>query len=108
MKTKQLGVTHKSNFNLDVQRVRPLARWSLIATLLWLLLPGAGLAQACTPRPTNMVAWWPGDGHAYDMLNGLEAILDNGVNFAPGKVGQAFSFDGAYQRVLISESRTPI
>jgi N-acetylneuraminic acid mutarotase len=48
----------------------------------------------CTSPPANMVSWWPGDGDANDIQGGGNGTLQNGAAFAPGKVAQAFSFDG--------------
>jgi uncharacterized membrane protein YkvA (DUF1232 family) len=47
--------------------------------------------------PTNLhqpVSWWKADGNAVDSAGSSNGTLENGVTFAPGKVGQAFSFDG--------------
>jgi len=43
---------------------------------------------------TDFPCWWPGDGNAIDVYGGNNGILQNGTTFAPGKVGQAFNFDG--------------
>ncbi len=51
-------------------------------------------ATGCTPPPSNMVSWWPGDGNARDIQGGNNGAPQNGVTFVPGKVGQAFSFAG--------------
>ncbi|MBI5631876.1 MAG: carboxypeptidase regulatory-like domain-containing protein [Nitrospirae bacterium] len=48
----------------------------------------------CTPPPSGMVAWWAGDDNAFDRSGAYDGTLMNGSTFAPGKVGQAFSFDG--------------
>jgi len=48
----------------------------------------------CAPRPWGMVAWWPGDGNAMDIIGGNNGTLVNGVSYAPGVLGDAFSFDG--------------
>ena len=44
--------------------------------------------------PAGLVAWWPGEGNANDIVGGNNGTLMNGATFAPGVVGQAFSFDG--------------
>jgi hypothetical protein len=57
-------------------------------------------APSCTAPPLGMVGWWPGDGNANDItphdhdgkLKDTDADMD--TRFAPGKVGQAFLFDG--------------
>ena len=49
--------------------------------------------EVCTPPPSGMVSWWPGDGNANDIQGSNHGVL-HGVTFAPGEVGPAFSFDG--------------
>jgi len=51
-------------------------------------------AQTCVPPPSGLVSWWPGDGNAEDIVGGNDGTLVGGTSFVPGKVGQAFSFDG--------------
>jgi hypothetical protein len=51
-----------------------------------------------------MVSWWPGDGNANDIIGGDNGTLVGGVTFAPGEVGQAFSFDGATGYVSVPDS----
>ena len=54
--------------------------------------------------PAGMVSWWPGDGNALDIVDGNPGTLQGGAAFAPGKVGQAFSFDGLDDFVVVSDS----
>ena len=55
----------------------------------------AGKCRTCTPPPPNMAAWWPAEGNADNIHNITNSgTLQGGVTFAPGKVGQAFTFDG--------------
>jgi hypothetical protein len=61
----------------------------------------AGIAPVCTAPPSGMVAWWPGDGNADDIQGGSNGILQNGATFATGLVGQAFSFDGVDDQVMV-------
>ncbi len=42
-------------------------------------------------RPTG---WWTGDGTPADSTGGHDAILHGDASFAPGLVGEAFTFDG--------------
>ena len=42
----------------------------------------------------DLIAWWPGEGNSNDIVGGNHGTLQNGVTFAPGIIGQAFSFDG--------------
>lgn len=55
----------------------------------------------CAPTPPGLVGWWPAEGDATDVTGENPGVLVNGATFAPGKVGQAFSFDGigSYVRV---------
>ena len=48
-----------------------------------------------------MVGWWSGDGNADDIADDNPGTLQNGATFAPGEVGQAFSFDGVDDYVQV-------
>jgi hypothetical protein len=50
---------------------------------------------ACTPPPSGLVDWWPGESNANDIAGTNNGTLVNGVSFAAGEVGQAFSFNGS-------------
>ena len=64
----------------------------------------AGAADAVSP-PAGLVGWWPGDGFALDISGkGNNGTLQNGATYAPGKVGQAFSFDGVDDYVSVPDS----
>jgi hypothetical protein len=58
----------------------------------------------CSPPPSGLVSWWPGNGNASDIIGGSNGTLTNGATFAAGEVGQAFSFNGTNQFVLIPDS----
>jgi concanavalin A-like lectin/glucanase superfamily protein/VCBS repeat protein/Ig-like domain-containing protein/FG-GAP repeat protein len=49
---------------------------------------------SCDPAPLGLVSWWPGEGNADDIVGTNNGILQGGVTFAPGEVGQAFVLDG--------------
>jgi hypothetical protein len=51
-----------------------------------------------------MTAWWPANGHANDIIANHLGTLEGGVTFAPGVVGEAFSFDGTSGYVQIPSS----
>ena len=53
--------------------------------------------------PAGLVSWWPGDGNANDIVGGNDGTLSGDATFAPGIVGQAFSFDGADDFVDIGD-----
>ena len=69
----------------------------LITAIVATLLTATALAD-CTPPPTNMVAWWTGDGHAREVKGNYSADFFWG-NFVTGKVGQAFGFPSYGQRL---------
>jgi hypothetical protein len=58
----------------------------------------------CAPPPSGLVSWWDGDGDASDIQDGNDGTLQNGATFAPGKVGQAFSFDGVDDFVSVAHN----
>ena len=41
----------------------------------------------CDPPPAGLVAWWPGDGNAVDVVGGHNGTLVGGVTFPAGKWG---------------------
>jgi hypothetical protein len=57
----------------------------------------------CVQPPPNMVSWWPGDGDPNDIQDGNNGTLQGGATFAPGEVGQAFSFNGTNQFVDVGD-----
>jgi len=62
---------------------------------------GYGQAARCSPTPAGLVSWWPGEGDALDAVGSNPGILLGGTSFGPGMVGQAFSFDGANNGVVV-------
>ncbi len=50
------------------------------------------------------VSWYKGEGDFTDAIGDNDGIPQNGVTFAPGRVGNAFSFDGADDFVEIADS----
>lgn len=52
----------------------------------------------------GLVSWWSAEGNANDVIDGNLGTLINGATFGPGKVGQAFSFDGIDDRVEVQSS----
>ena len=64
-----------------------------------------GESPPCVPPPAHMVGWWPGEGNADDISDsGNNGTVGKGVNFATGKVAQAFDFDGVNGMIEISDS----
>ena len=81
---------------IAVRKVRTaLASCLLVsAAILGLIATNEAVEQTCAPPPPNMVSWWPGDGNASDIQGSNNGTLEGTATFAPGKVEQAFSFNG--------------
>ncbi len=60
------------------------------------LAGSAGLCTKpdCTELPAGLLAWWPAEGNANDVVGNHHGTNQNGTTFAPGIAGQAFSLDG--------------
>jgi uncharacterized protein (TIGR03437 family) len=56
-------------------------------------------AQCANTRP-GLVSWYRGENNAADFQNNNNAASANGVGFAPGRVGQAFNFNGSSEVVI--------
>ena len=80
--------------------------WLVAGLVGWLATSTVSgqLNDVPVPAPPGLVAWWSGDGDALDRAGANHGTLMNGVTFAPGKVGQAFSFDRDGQSVRIPAS----
>ena len=86
----------------------------LAAGVLVLLLGLAALLMALSYSPTKgiapppgLVSWWRGEGNASDSAGTNNGILQGGVAFVAGEVGQAFSFDGSgHGYVMVADSPT--
>lgn len=57
-----------------------------------LTLTAAG--PECTPPSEDLVASYPGDGVTADVVGRVDLTAAGAVRFGPGRVGQAFVFDG--------------
>src|ERR1700730_15606192 len=64
-------------------------------------------AQCLLPSP-GLVSWWSADGAPEDIFGGNPGVLSaSGVTYAPGIVGQAFSFDGTNGFVQLPDNLFP-
>jgi hypothetical protein len=61
-------------------------------------------APPCVTPPAGLVSWWQAEGNAVDASGSNNGVLLNGVGFAPGEVGQAFSFKGTNSYVEVPDS----
>ena len=55
----------------------------------------------CSPPPSGLVSWWPGNGSAADLAGSNNGALRGNVSYVAGEVGQAFSFNGNGAGVVI-------
>src|SRR5204862_651704 len=61
----------------------------------------------CYPAPGNMTLWHKAEGKTDDSSgNGNSGTLQGGMGYAPGMVGQAYSFDGIDDYVSVASNAT--
>src|SRR4051794_10618911 len=79
---------------------------SVVAAVLLLLAAATGDATppCCAHVPAGLIAWWPGQSDAGDVLAAHSGTLVGDTSFATGKVGQGFSFDGDNDYVSVPDS----
>ncbi len=70
----------------------------------FLVLVGPALASDCVPAPSGIIAWWPGESDASDIVGGMNGTIYGDVTIAPGLVGNAFSFSGQGGNVTIPDN----
>lgn len=86
---------------------KSVARFTFFAFVLSIgfgLSQGLAVGQSCTLPPSNMIAWWPGDGHAHDVQGGHNGKLEN-ATYGTGMVGEAFSFNGSNAYVQVPNNK---
>ena len=72
------------------------------------LVCGLNVTPALVPAtPGGLVAWWRAENNAQDYISTHDGALSNGVTYAVGKVGQAFSFDGSDDYFIASDAGLP-
>ena len=49
---------------------------------------------ACMPAPADVIGWWRGEGDATDVTGQHHGVIQGGVTFPAGMVGNTASFDG--------------
>ena len=67
------------------------------------IICGANPMPTCVTPPSGLVSWWQAEGNANDTVDSNSGILLNGATFAPGRVGQAFSFDGTNDYIRVTD-----
>lgn len=58
----------------------------------------------CAPVPDGIVAWYPGDGDATDLMGGPSGVLLGGAHPVSGHVAGALAFEGGDDQVLVPNS----
>ena len=64
--------------------------------------------KKCARPPSGLVSWWPGDGNANDIAGPNTGVLSGGATFAPGFVGEAFSFNGSTAYMQATTANIPV
>ena len=86
--------------------------WIALALLLLSVLALAApsfngatcVGSSCLEPPSDLEAWWPGDGDATDIIGGNDGTLVGDATYETGIVGDAFSFDGDGDYVMVPDS----
>src|ERR1035437_6645252 len=71
--------------------------------MLFLAASGILLAQS-VPAPSGLVGWWVGESNATDSAGINNGVLENGIGFGVGEVGQAFLYDNTNMDVRVPAS----
>jgi len=72
--------------------------------LFCLLLAFQAWSDDCAAPPAGLVAWWPGEGTANDIVGTNNGTVVGGVTFTNGEVGQAFSLNGSSGYIRVPDS----
>ncbi|MBI2513200.1 MAG: tandem-95 repeat protein, partial [Opitutae bacterium] len=60
------------------------------------------LGYSCIPvAPDGLVSWWQASANGDDHVGGNQAFTERGTDYAEGKIGGAFRFDGLNDRVRV-------
>jgi hypothetical protein len=65
----------------------------------WLAEP----SNRCLAAPNDMIAWWPGDGNARDVVSGANGV-PMGAGYAKAFVDKGFTFDGIDDYVNVPDA----
>jgi len=59
-------------------------------------------SPVCVVPPSGLLGWWTGDGNVVDIGGNHSGTLQNAAAYTNGEVGQAFSFSGNGDSVLVN------
>ena len=68
------------------------------------LYANPGQTVAPVEPPSGLVAWWPANGNALDIVGGNNGTLTNGVTYVPGEVGEAFNLNAGSAMILLANN----
>ena len=74
---------------------------STVASLTLLAQTLAAQQWTTNTLPPGLIAWWPAENNLLDLVGGHNGVGDSLPTYAPGRSGQAWSFDGVSQSVQI-------
>src|SRR5262245_15525608 len=77
--------------------------WSVLALGVFAPMFASAQMTNCV-APPGLVSWWRGEGNANDSVGSNHGALRGGTGFGPGRVGQAFAFDGVDDWVFVPDS----
>ena len=63
-------------------------------------------ASSCTPPPSGLISWWPGEGNGNDIIGTNNGSPTGGISYSNGEVGQAFAFNTTNAAVKVAASPT--
>src|SRR5438477_3006592 len=93
--------SNRASFCLPLCRPRLLALIFLMSATSCLQAEAAG----CSPAGAGLVAWWPGDGNATDIVGTNNGILQGGATAnRSGLIASAFTFDGTNNYIQFPDS----
>jgi hypothetical protein len=107
--TNLVGATNASLTLASVQLTQS-GNYSVLVTNSYGLTNSANavltvlVAPPCDPAPSGLVSWWPAEGNANDIIGTNNGVLEGGLGFAPGEVGQAFFFNNTNDDVKVPAS----
>ncbi len=64
--------------------------------------------RPCAPAPPGIIAWWPGQGNALDIVGGNDGEIEGPVGFASAVVGEGFVFNRGNGCVQLPENLYPL
>jgi hypothetical protein len=78
----------------------------VFAALLGVSSASVRAQTSCVVPPSGLAAWWRAEGNAKDSAGTNHGTLLNGILFASGRAGSAFSLDGNDDIVQVADSES--